>query len=126
MRQATTNVQALIAFGFGLEAQDAGRHQEAAQHFARAAQLDPNFTLAAERAAGAESMARALVMTPAVLGQLGLQEFGGLRREETFRLLEEMIPDPARRDAVAEVLGTEGATRRGTVDIVITRPGGDL
>ena len=124
LQQATTNVQALLALGFGLEAQDAGRYDEAAQHFARAVQLDPRFRLAARKLLQAEAQARAAALTPALRAQLGFIEFEALRRADVFRALEQFVPDPAVRDPAAEVLGTEGTTRRGTIDIVIRRPGG--
>ena len=43
LHRPTENLDALLAFGLGLEAQDAGRFQEAATHFAEAARLDPGF-----------------------------------------------------------------------------------
>jgi tetratricopeptide (TPR) repeat protein len=43
LRAPTRNVQALLAFGFGLESNDGGRFVEAVGHFQRAVQLDPNF-----------------------------------------------------------------------------------
>jgi len=124
LRQQTTNIQALLALGFGLEAQDAGRYAEAAQHFGRAAQLDPRFQIALRKLEEAEAQTQASAMTPLVLGQLGLTEFHALRRVDDFRALEQTVPDPSLRDPTVEVLGAEGATRRATVDIVIRRPGG--
>jgi len=124
LRQQTTSVQALLEFGFGLETQDAGNYQEAAQHFARAVQLDPRFRLAINKLAEARTQESAATLTPLVLAQLGFREFEALRRAGTFQALNEFVPDPSVRDPSAEVLGTEGATRHGTIDIVISRPGG--
>jgi len=124
LRQQTTSVQALLAFGFGLEAQDAGNYQEAAQHFARAVQLDPRFRLAAGKLEQAETQAGTVALTPPALTRLGFIEFDAVRRTNAFRMLDEFVPNPAVRDPAAEVLGIEGATRHGTIEIVISRPGG--
>lgn len=48
-RFATTNVEAFRAFSQGLDLKDQGKFVEAKAQFARAAQLDPGFTLAAEQ-----------------------------------------------------------------------------
>jgi TolB-like protein len=124
LQHATTNLQALLALGFGLEAQDAGRYEEAAQHFTRAVQLDPRFRLAARKLQEAEAEARASAYTAPLLARLGFLELDALRNYELFRILEQFVPDPSLRDPAAEVLGTEGTARRGTIDIVIRRPGG--
>lgn len=124
LQQQTANVQALIALGFGLEAQDAGRHAEAAQHFARAVQLDPRFRLASRKLEQAQAQARAVAVTPAELRLLALAEYETRFRAAELRALERTVPDPSVRDPAAEVLGTEGATRRATINIAIRRPGG--
>lgn len=48
-RFATTNLEAFRAFSAGLDLKDQGRFVEAKAQFARAAELDPNFALAAEQ-----------------------------------------------------------------------------
>ena len=48
-RFATTNLEAFRAFSQGLDLKDQGRFVEAKVQFARAAQLDPGFALAAEQ-----------------------------------------------------------------------------
>ncbi len=48
-RFATTNLEAFRAFSQGLELKDQGRFVEAREFFRRAAELDPNFALAAEQ-----------------------------------------------------------------------------
>ena len=125
-RQATRNVQALLELGYGLESQDAGRYAEAATHFARAAQLDPSFALARQKAAEATVQARAVAYTPAMLGQLALSDVAAvrlaLRRENLFEGVERLVPDPTVRDASVEALGVEGLGRSGTADLVIRRP----
>lgn len=48
-RFATTNLEAFRAFSAGLDLKDQGKFVEAKTQFARAAELDPNFALAAEQ-----------------------------------------------------------------------------
>jgi tetratricopeptide (TPR) repeat protein len=121
----TRNVQALLELGLGLEAQDAGRFDEAAQHYSRATQLDPNFALARQRATEATVQARATAFSTLSLAQLGL---GGLpamtsvRTVDPFRAIERLVPNPTVRDASVEAFGTEGFGRRGTIEITIQRP----
>ncbi|NJD10493.1 MAG: hypothetical protein FIB01_08695 [Gemmatimonadetes bacterium] len=118
MQRPTTNVQALLALGFGLEAQDAGRYAEAAQQFGRAAQLDPQFRLPAQKRAESEAQDRAVSVTPVVQVQLGFIEFDAHRRRQNFEILDPTVPDPGNRDVHDDVLGP------GTIQIIIKRPGG--
>lgn len=122
-RQATSNVQALLALGFGLEAEDAGNYSEASSQFARAVQLDPNFALARQRLDQARAMEIASATPPSTLGQLALLPIEEVSAPaDLFRAVELLVPDPAARDAAAEALGAEGVGRRGTAEIVIRRP----
>ena len=128
-RHATRNVQALLEFGIGLEAQDAGRYADAVPHFTRATQLDPNFTLAARRLEEATIQARAAALSLQSLSDLALGDFAARspavsvsRRVDLFAPVERLLPDPAIRDASAEALGAEGFGRHGTAEIVIRRP----
>jgi TolB-like protein len=125
-RQTTTNVQALLAFGFGLEAADAGLDVEAATHFVRALNLDPGFDLARTHWTKADQSIRAAGTTANTLGRLGLAEAGSVSDWRTrFEAVEALIANPAARDPAAEVLGAEGPGRRGTAEVVIRRPGGN-
>jgi len=49
LRVPTRNLQAFMAYCRGLESQDAGRFQEAAEHFRQAGRLDPDFQDASSR-----------------------------------------------------------------------------
>ena len=124
-RHQTRNVQALLELGLGLEAEDGGRFDEASQHYNRAAGLDPNFTLARQRATEATAQARASAFSTLSLAQLGL---GGLppltivRTADPFRAIERLVPNPTVRDASVEAFGTEGFGRRGTIEITVQRP----
>jgi tetratricopeptide (TPR) repeat protein len=123
-QQATSNVQALLELGFGLEAQDAGRYAEAAARFERAAQLDPNFALAKQRATEARAQSRAVAVSTTTLSQTALSEIPALRPVNLFQAVQGLVPNPGVRDAAVEAFGTEGVSRHGTVEIVIRRPGG--
>lgn len=126
MRQPTQNVQALLAFGFGLEAEDAGRFREAVRHYRRAAELDQSFTeagAALERAEAAEDNTNSLA-------QLLLE---GVRELESDLLLAliarsrflgvgTIVPSPEGRDPMPEMLGTEGFDRRSLLNFLIRRP----
>lgn len=123
MRQPTSNVQALLSFGFGLEAADAGLHNEAATHFVQALTLDPGFDLARTHWTRADQALRAGTTSAAQLGRLSLAEADAVGNWQTrFEPVESLIRNPAVRDAVSEVLGTEGTVRRGTVTIIISAP----
>ena len=57
-RRPTESIQALLAYGRGLEAVDEGNFAQAAEHFREAASLDPDFEEATEQAEEAEAEAR--------------------------------------------------------------------
>lgn len=128
MRVPTANVQALVAFGYGLEAQDAGQWADAAGHFVRALQLDPGFDLARTRYEDAVTLARAEAAPLPALGRLGVLETGPVlewqRWQALFQAVDILVPDPGLRDPAAEALGLEGPGRNGTIELVIRRPGG--
>jgi tetratricopeptide (TPR) repeat protein len=128
-QRATSNVQALLAFGFGLEAQDAGNYAEAARQFARAAQLDPGFRRARQMAAQATQLGQASTLGTAGVSQQALQQIdlsltSWQRQRLGVEFLERNVPDPQVRDPVVEVLGTEGLGRGTLIDIIIRRPAG--
>jgi tetratricopeptide (TPR) repeat protein len=127
-RRLTSNVQALIAFGYGLEARDAGNYAEAARQFTRATQFDPGFRRAREMRDDASRLSIAAAGTRDLAGIAGtaidLSLTRWQREQLTIGLLESTIPNPQVRDPIVEVLGTEGVGRGVGIDIVIRRPGG--
>jgi tetratricopeptide (TPR) repeat protein len=125
-RHATQNVQALLAFGMGLDAADVGDHAEAARHFSRAVSLDPGFDLARSHWTTSDQLFRAANVGLADLAHLALVGAVPLAQlgADPFGPLESMILMPGGRDPFVEAMGTEGTGRRGTADIVIRRPGG--
>jgi hypothetical protein len=40
-----------------------------------------------------------------------------------FQVVELLVPDPTIREAFPEAAGVEGASRQGTAEIIIRRPG---
>jgi tetratricopeptide (TPR) repeat protein len=128
-RRPTQNVQALLAFGAGLEAEDALRYAEAVQRYDRALELDPGFQEAQEARDRAQAAAEAAADPPQELAAdmeldlaFGLPDW--LRRRRRFAGVDEMIPNPETRDPISEILGLEGIERRRVIDLVVRRPGG--
>jgi tetratricopeptide (TPR) repeat protein len=129
-RRRTANLQALLAFGTGLEAQDSGRFSDAREAFQRAVSLDPDFEDAREALQEATDLEEA--------EDDDLDEFaalGGdllrpspwelwLDRRGTYLPIEEIIPDVGGRDPWEEIGGEPISPQSGTVIIVIPRPGG--
>jgi tetratricopeptide (TPR) repeat protein len=126
MRRPTQNVQALLAFGFGLEDEDAARYRSAITNHERAVELDPGFQEATEALERARALAEASEDTP---DDLAMDfTFGRslwVVRRERFAGVDEMIPDPGIRDPIWEILGVEGLLRRAFIDLRIGRPGGN-
>lgn len=123
-RRSTQNLQALLAFGRCLEADDAGDFEQAAQLCAEAVALDPGFQIARDRSVRAEASHSATQQSFTMLTQLGLTETVGLTViQESLEAIHTIIPDATGRSASAEVLGTEGLGRRAILEIIIRRPG---
>jgi hypothetical protein len=124
----TENVQALLAFGFGLDAEDGGDWAGAAGHFRRAVGMDPNFREAQEHLADAEAAAAAAGETPEELALFAPLEWfdvaSWIRLRERFAGVDRMVPTPDGRDPTSEVLGLEGLERGILIDLIIRRPGG--
>lgn len=138
-RQPTASLQAFLAFGRGLMAEDDGRFREAARHYERARQIDPDFEAAAVRQTEVTSIAAATGVSTSAASRVALGAVSpppatataAAEVEAIFearRAVEEtwlLIPTPLGRDAVTEVLGVEGISiRPGEFRIVIEKPGG--
>ncbi len=127
----TRNLQALLAWGRGLEAEDRGDYAEAFEHYQTASDLDADFAqprddadrtsgmIDAEQVSTADLTGRAwaeVEVEPVVSGPTaGPVDFDGL---------EGIVPGSIDRDAVVEILGTEGisAGSRTLLEIIIRRP----
>jgi tetratricopeptide (TPR) repeat protein len=119
-QRPTENLQAILAYGRGLEAEDRADYALAFRYYTRAVQLDPNFAEARRRAAAAMAMLESLRVSTQELAHRGFLSPGAA----SLAAIESLIPNPSGRDAASEILGTEGFGRKGTVDIIIHRPGG--
>ena len=127
----TDNLQALLAFGRGLQAEDLGDYALAARHYRAAAQLDPGFEEAGAQAASADATATATGTSTAelaadaadqLLTDIGYTQFFDLA--ESLEGAQRLVPTPERRDPVSEVTGTEGFRPRTFVNITLRRPRG--
>lgn len=121
MRIPTTNLQAVLAFGRGLQAADAGDWAQAATHFLEAARLDPNFSPAAGRAQEALHAARALAVTTADLADMVQVKLA--YGAEVLDAVDQLIPGSQVGRAVAERLGIDGLrARAAAVSRLLGRP----
>jgi tetratricopeptide (TPR) repeat protein len=121
MRIPTTNLHAVLAFGRGLQAADAGQWAQAAEHFLEAARLDPGFSPAASRAGEAVQAARALAVTTADLATMARikLEHGA----EVLDAVDALLPGAQVGSAVAQVLGISGLRERAArVERLFGRP----
>lgn len=122
-QQRTSNLQALLAYGLGLEAEDAGNFEEAAQHFARAAALDPGFADAKQRAQRASELAAASRITTTQLTLLGATEFGQPTGTPlAVHAIRDLVPQGSGRDPAAELLGQDAVGNRAVIEIILRRP----
>ena len=126
-RRFTENLQALLAFGRGLQAADQGNYQQARQFFSEAASLDPGFDAASELAVETGTVVDA--------GSLDADDLVGDLIDATLEeVLDEQVQavadqaaDAGARDPVQEALGTEGVgkTPPTPVTVILKRPGGE-
>ncbi len=128
LQHPTDNVQALLAFGLGLEDDDADRWGQAAARFRAALTLDANFALARLALERAEAKQRASQRSASSLAQLADMELGWelpgwMRRRLRFVEVDPMIPDPELRNPSTEALGLEGLDRRARVIVIVRPPG---
>jgi hypothetical protein len=126
----TENLQALLAFGAGLEAGDAGDFEEAQRQFDLAISLDADFAAAGEAANQAAELSRGFATSTAEAGALGMSEVADgleyarwLERRYGFDGVETLTPQTLIRDPVSEVLGEE-VLAPALLRIVFPRPGG--
>lgn len=127
--RATDNVQALLAFGRGLEALDAGRWADAQQHFDEATGLDPSFALAASRG----SVARRAVQGADVRSRIQARAAMSARRRQAVQALRTSPAavrnrilrrlDPRKRAVLAEVLGQDRIGTAILLELVFRVPG---
>ncbi len=129
-RRATDNLQALLAFGLGLEAEAVRAFDQAARHFREAVVMDPRFAEARAAAARSDQAQRSAVSTEAVASRAAaeLEQASGF--ESYFDLhamlegVEGLVPTGEERDGLEEV-GTFDVEDVGSgLRITVRRPGG--
>lgn len=134
-RRQTENVQALLAFGYGLEAADAGDFQTALEQFDRAASLDPGFGLAQDwrtrtqanidfQRQGTQGLLRIAGGGTGPAGGADPDAPEWVQVRQRFLDIERMIPNPQIRDAIPEILGVEGLDRGAILELIIRSPVG--
>lgn len=128
-RRPTENVQALLAWGAGLDAEDRGDFLAAAMAYRQATTLDAGFESARRRSQEAEDMAAASGVDTGDLADAAVPVPAGelddlVFRQLGFEELERILPQIGQRDPVPEVAGTEGlAGRQGIlIDLILRRP----
>jgi TolB-like protein len=109
MRVPTTNLQAVLAFGRGLQAADAGDWARAAGFFLEAARLDPNFSPAAGRAQEAVAAAAAVATTTASLAEM--VQIKVAYGEAVLDAVDALVPGSRVGEAVSRTLGLDGIRR---------------
>ncbi|MBA4157570.1 MAG: tetratricopeptide repeat protein [Gemmatimonadetes bacterium] len=125
MQQPTDNLQALLAYGECLEAEDMGDFSRAARSCGQAATLDPAFGAAQQAAARVADLVAAAEVTTQQLARRGAPELRtGLVLAELSELdaIRVLVPDPQARDPISEAQGREGLGRRTVLEIILQRP----
>ena len=121
LRRPTENLRAVLAYGRGLEAADAGDFAQAVRHFMEAARLDPGFAEARRKARAAAAAAHAALVPTAELARLAWMELG--LDEGRLAGVQGFVPVPGTRDPVVEAVGREGfRDPGGGVELVFRRP----
>jgi TolB-like protein len=117
-RRPTGNLQAILAFGAGLEAMDRGDYTQAAQDFTRAVQMDPTFTMARRKSSEArETASAASVSMEQLIERAGIES-----AQPGSSAADVLMPNPFARDPVAEVLGNETVGRKAIIELIFRRP----
>ncbi len=124
----TRSLEALLAYGRGLIAEDGGDFPAAAAHFREAAVLDPGFQDAGVRAGETEVASETPPEPPAEGLEVGTVDEVAVEAAplpgvgDGLEGWEDLIPDPLVRDAVSEATGREGVGRTSVLDIILRRP----
>lgn len=130
-RRPTESIQALLAWGRGLEAEDRGDYAAAAAFYAEAAGADPGFEPAQVGVVDAGASAEAITVSTGALEQLALAQVprsGGtddlLVQQAYIQELERLLPGSLERNPIPEVDGTEGVSggRSILVELILRRP----
>jgi tetratricopeptide (TPR) repeat protein len=122
MHVPTRSLEALLAYGHCLDAEDAADFARAARMCARAVELDPGFAAAAARGERLTAAAAVASQTTSALAGLAREEVPLAPLHEPLELLQSLVPDAPTRDAGVEVQGREGVGSPTRVRIILPRP----
>jgi TolB-like protein len=119
-RVRTDNLQALLAWGRGLQALDAGDVPASARFFSEASRLDPGFAMAREGLAVTRAVSAAANVTTRQLAAAASDvATSAIAAWSTALPIAAMM-----RDAIAELLGTEGLSVKTAIDYLSRDSGG--
>lgn len=123
----TENLQALLAFGQGLEASDAGRYAEARQFFQQASQIDPQFSQANRLAGVAADLEQAANTSASDAAEDVAAASVEAELAAEVAAVAAQASAAATRNPAQEALGTEGVARTPAtaITVILRRPGGD-
>lgn len=123
----TENLQALLAFGQGLEASDAGRYAEARQFFQQASQIDPQFSQANQLAGVAADLEQASTTSASDATEDVAAASVEAELAAEVAAVAAQASAAATRNPAQEALGTEGVARTPAtaITVILRRPGGD-
>ncbi|HSR41208.1 MAG TPA: tetratricopeptide repeat protein [Longimicrobiales bacterium] len=123
-QRRTENLEALLAYGRGIDASYRGSNAEAARHFSEAARIDPGFTDAAVEAQESESVASASSTGTAELAQQSTDVAADvdLIQQDALEAVERAADWNPRRDS--PVVGEGALPTITSVRIIIRRPSG--
>lgn len=116
-RRPTENVMAVLSYGRGLQAEDAGDYARAKEQFQQAAILDPRFAAAANAWQRANAQASAENTTTTELAATVKEPTQAAAPSDP----DFFLPNPLSRDKVAEILRTEGTTAT-ILELIIKKP----
>jgi tetratricopeptide (TPR) repeat protein len=112
----TESLMAVLAYGRGLQAEDAGDYRTATQHFTEAARLDPRFAQARASSQRVTASAQAANVAAEDLTAMAESNTSSGASSQDF-----FLPNPMARDQVAEILRVEG-TSPTFLEIILRRP----
>lgn len=127
LRLPTNNLQAVLAFGTGLEALDLGSFAAARAAFEQAVALDPGFARAQEQLQEAGNLQSASTTAPMQAAQVAAADLPQVGAPiDMFQRIETLLPNGEIRDPTVEVLGIEGLIpTQGILEVLVPRPGGN-
>jgi TolB-like protein len=112
-RQRTSNLQALLAYGFGLESEDGGDLSGAAAWYSRAVGLDRNFEPAVVRLEAVQSALDASETPTQQVARASYQDL--LDPFANLAAMDDLLPTPRSRSPASEVLGQDGLLGSGVI-----------